>query len=651
MHFNNFVWFVGIPFAPWLDPRVKLKRDYLDQTKIQFVSPPKISTGDNAGGGFSPPKPKTTNTNNNICLSGSEWYSQQAHRAVNQAMGRVIRHRFDYGSILLLDARFKEKRNQEGMCKKRLCSYDYAVSSHSLFVSGISRWIRDAIQTDVNIGRTIFNTSSFFKQAKMRAEEVQKQQLEEQKKNKNQQQLRSNSNITLRYEDDALHQKKQDILESRNVAMIKTNNENDDDQIAYDGYVRPAQVIKRIVLPDSNGVNKEKKEVECVNINDKNNITTSQRSSSGIEGLYKIKKEQQKCTKPSQAALAKMFFQAAKSTLLPETFLTLRNKILLLKTVGDEKDERSYLQKLQDVIKLILSHKQLIKLFHPLLPSKFQSSYNELVNRLAIQAIRSTNKTKVESTNKIKEEDFQPIPKLPTKKNNYLPDQPEEQDHQVRKVKSDKRSRVEAMRELSRKRIAASRSQRSNNNNNNNNVTIPKSIITTTTTTINNNKSLSSQQNPFKVFQAVKTTTNSKVTKSKRTNQERHFLSPTAQRSIEKSPAQVDSLSKYIQKVSKISYIKSPPTLSKINTNAPKNLQCIICKKHKKDSYLANCNHSACLLCWSTWLSNKTSCPVCRVEVNTSELSKMVFVDDVKKNIMPKLSQSLDDDFGELEVE
>ena len=316
------------------------------------------------------------------------------------------------------------------MCKKRLCSYDYAVSFHSFFVSGISRWIRDAMQTDVNIGRTIFNTSSFFKQAEMRAEEVQKQQLEEQKKNKNQQQLRSNSNITLRYEDDALHQKKQDILESRNVAMIKTNNENDDDQIAYDGYVRPAQVIKRIVLPDNNGVNKEKKEAECVDINDKNNITTSQRSS-GIEGLYKIKKEQQKCTKPSQAALAKMFFQAAKSTLSPETFLTLRNKILLLKTVGDEKDERSYLQKLQDVIKLILSHKKLIKLFHPLLPSKFQSSYNELVNRLAIEAIRSTNKTKVESTNKIKEEDFQPIPKLPTKKNNYLPDQPEEQDHQV----------------------------------------------------------------------------------------------------------------------------------------------------------------------------------------------------------------------------
>lgn len=39
-------------------------------------------------------------------LTGTQWYSQQASRAVNQAIGRVIRHRFDYGAILLLDTRF-----------------------------------------------------------------------------------------------------------------------------------------------------------------------------------------------------------------------------------------------------------------------------------------------------------------------------------------------------------------------------------------------------------------------------------------------------------------------------------------------------------------------------------------------------------------
>ena len=39
-------------------------------------------------------------------LSGREWYRQQASRAVNQAIGRVIRHKQDFGAILLCDVRF-----------------------------------------------------------------------------------------------------------------------------------------------------------------------------------------------------------------------------------------------------------------------------------------------------------------------------------------------------------------------------------------------------------------------------------------------------------------------------------------------------------------------------------------------------------------
>lgn len=39
-------------------------------------------------------------------LTGEEWYSQQASRAVNQAVGRVIRHRHDYGAIIFCDERF-----------------------------------------------------------------------------------------------------------------------------------------------------------------------------------------------------------------------------------------------------------------------------------------------------------------------------------------------------------------------------------------------------------------------------------------------------------------------------------------------------------------------------------------------------------------
>ncbi|XP_061197971.1 regulator of telomere elongation helicase 1-like [Saccostrea echinata] len=69
----------GLPFPPRMDPKVVLKMQFLDESrgKMGFKS-----------------------------LSGQEWYRQQASRAVNQAVGRVIRHRNDYGAILLCDERF-----------------------------------------------------------------------------------------------------------------------------------------------------------------------------------------------------------------------------------------------------------------------------------------------------------------------------------------------------------------------------------------------------------------------------------------------------------------------------------------------------------------------------------------------------------------
>lgn len=39
-------------------------------------------------------------------MTGEDWYTQQASRAVNQAVGRVIRHRHDYGAIIFCDERY-----------------------------------------------------------------------------------------------------------------------------------------------------------------------------------------------------------------------------------------------------------------------------------------------------------------------------------------------------------------------------------------------------------------------------------------------------------------------------------------------------------------------------------------------------------------
>ncbi|KAF2365632.1 DEAD2 [Trinorchestia longiramus] len=68
----------GLPYPPYKDPRVMLKQQYLNNIRI------KEKRGQ----------------------SGNEWYNLEASRAVNQAIGRVIRHKDDFGAILLADHRF-----------------------------------------------------------------------------------------------------------------------------------------------------------------------------------------------------------------------------------------------------------------------------------------------------------------------------------------------------------------------------------------------------------------------------------------------------------------------------------------------------------------------------------------------------------------
>ncbi|KAM7483732.1 hypothetical protein LguiB_008315 [Lonicera macranthoides] len=91
----------GMPFATRTDPKVRLKREFLDQQALSIQK---------------------------VCqvLTGEEWYSQQASRAVNQAVGRVIRHRHDYGAIIFCDERFTNSNRQ----------------------SQISRWIQPHIKVN-----------------------------------------------------------------------------------------------------------------------------------------------------------------------------------------------------------------------------------------------------------------------------------------------------------------------------------------------------------------------------------------------------------------------------------------------------------------------------------------------------------------------
>ena len=81
---------IGIPYASNQDTRIKAKREYLDYIRQE-------------------------NRGVNIGVDSNTWYTSKALRATNQALGRVIRHKRDYGVILLFDSRFCAKGVERGI--------------------------------------------------------------------------------------------------------------------------------------------------------------------------------------------------------------------------------------------------------------------------------------------------------------------------------------------------------------------------------------------------------------------------------------------------------------------------------------------------------------------------------------------------------
>lgn len=110
---------VGIPFAPMKDPKIILKQEYLDNKR----------------------------RNDREMLTGSDWYQLDAIRPVNQAIGRVIRHKNDYGAILLFDFRYSSEDNKKN----------------------ISSWVRDKLyQQPMDFNSIITELEKFFKECEQK---------------------------------------------------------------------------------------------------------------------------------------------------------------------------------------------------------------------------------------------------------------------------------------------------------------------------------------------------------------------------------------------------------------------------------------------------------------------------------------------------
>jgi Fanconi anemia group J protein len=91
---------IGIPYPNIKEVTIGLKREYNDLARR---SRPEL-------------------------MNGALWYQTQAMRALNQSLGRVIRHKDDWGAIIMLDSRLRS----------------------SQCISGISKWVRRCIATPDN---------------------------------------------------------------------------------------------------------------------------------------------------------------------------------------------------------------------------------------------------------------------------------------------------------------------------------------------------------------------------------------------------------------------------------------------------------------------------------------------------------------------
>ena len=126
---------VGIPYPQITDPKVILKKEFLDNARSL-----QIKNRDQIQG-----------------LTGKDWYNQQATRSINQAIGRVIRHAQDYGAILLFDERYNYPSNR----------------------SNISRWLRDRIKTPQSYDQLDLQLRAFYKSMACKGFKPKVEQLEQ----------------------------------------------------------------------------------------------------------------------------------------------------------------------------------------------------------------------------------------------------------------------------------------------------------------------------------------------------------------------------------------------------------------------------------------------------------------------------------------
>ena len=679
----------GLPFAPFHDPKVKLKREFLDGVKMEKQIKP---TGE---GGF-----KTNNqvgdknkfTDTESAISGTEWYSQQAHRAVNQAVGRVIRHRFDYGAILLLDARFEEPRNQ----------------------CGLSRWVRPHISPDEGFGKAISNLAKFYRGA-------------EKDPDLSSRGVTNKEKIELRYENDEQDFIQQDMMKememNENIAVVqavdstKSSDVKSNEQIENEtmtGFVHPERIIKRFNINEekrkSENLNSMENIIDAVSCKSSRQIKNQSRTSLGISALYTKRKEnkinvssrlqampknkdmtstiasawaglEQKAVstnkismyynRPSQtnetnrrntsntnvsissSALTKekttnknnatLFFKVASANLSANDLSNLQTLLVKMKKAGDNKDQLSYLRFAKNLIMILLKYDNvrvndsagpeimgLLEIFYPLIPISHRSAVRKIASELV--AMKKIKDIKMAEKNRSGEEGLDRKLKKEKVASNSIK---EFQKSQRQKKLSE--ADPFAAEEQHKRAASLIRAEEMNQ-------VVKKEVKTlelNMKSTVKPHPSRSvSPLHKSEQYKHRSTISRNLLHASMKKKRKNILISPDVNQYLTQDMGEVD---KCLHQASTISNNYTPKKKCvKKKSNIPSNLVCIICDSKPKKPHLANCGHTACFSCWKQWLNRlgegRGTCPVCRAHTDIKDLARMVFKKDVEAST-PTLSQ------------
>lgn len=573
---------------------------------------------------------------------------------MNQAIGRVIRNRTDYGAVLLLDARFDQSSNQEGL----------------------SKWLRPHIRKDEGFGIAIRSLVQFYKDAAAHTVEVAKQQA---------------AQMVLEYEADGDDAEDAETERLTTVAFIRSA-PSTGEATSGEGsgnYVAPAHVVARVDVKDldkQSGSNGPKMKPIPV------------AKPCGYDAVFQAKPPE--APKPAQTAIdrktiASQFFEKAKQMFTSEELKKMKKAVVAMQGHAKSKDVRSYSQAAGEIVRLIARHatfqlgsgdrdSNMLLLFFRLLPVKYRDDIETMSLKLCFDGssfcgmckenlppghfglLRSYMVYLLKMSWCRPSDEELPVSEYVTRAQDvwqlliktkfgvspatlqaYLKLVPSHFASSTTTLVSElvASARMATMREADVKlpkgegAVKTERFQLPSWSSCTARPGLSEMAAKAEPTWQSNTGQASDRKreapplrfNPYAKKKPV-------LEKLKPPTHSSHEPVSLAQPAANDKPS-LASLIKSVESTGPFVKRSSADMVRSIQANAPSNMTCPVCDRGLKQPFLAECGHLACLSCWQGWLKRSSTCPLCRVPARLDALARAVFATQPGLSIPTSLSQ------------